>query len=243
MAGLRSDHAAARGVGISVSDNTIYRALKELGFLTSQRPSKRPTNRIPRPWRLLKICTPGGSLREARARRTGRGVVPGRNAGRAEEQAHLPLGSEGLTSPCRARSAHPIDLPVRGSLPRPRRRCSPRTTGRQQRSHAASSRRDYHQGCTGRPCHSHSRSGWHGAKELGIPTNISRLPLPPRSPELNSQENIWQFMRQNWLSNRIFKSFDDIVDHCCYAWNTLIGQPWKIMSIARRNWATVGHSL
>jgi sterol desaturase/sphingolipid hydroxylase (fatty acid hydroxylase superfamily) len=29
----------------------------------------------------------------------------------------------------------------------------------------------------------------------------------------------WQFMRQNWLSNRIFKSFDDIVDHCCYATN------------------------
>jgi hypothetical protein len=64
---------------------------------------------------------------------------------------------------------------------------------------------------------------------------------PPRSP-VNSQENIWQFMRQSWLSNRIFKSFDDIVDHCCYAWNTLIGQPWKIMSIARRDWATVGYS-
>jgi len=44
-------------------------------------------------------------------------------------------------------------------------------------------------------------------------------------PELNGQENIWQFMRQNWLSNRIFKSFDDIVDNCCYAWNTLIDQP------------------
>jgi hypothetical protein len=41
-------------------------------------------------------------------------------------------------------------------------------------------------------------------------------------------------MRQNWLSNRIFKSFDDIVDHCCYAWNTLIDQPWKIMSISAR---------
>ena len=37
------------------------------------------------------------------------------------------------------------------------------------------------------------------------------------------------------------QSFDDIVDHCCYAWNTLIDQPWKIMSIARRDWATVGH--
>jgi hypothetical protein len=70
-------------------------------------------------------------------------------------------------------------------------------------------------------------------------------PAPPsccRAPELNSQENIWQFMRQNWLSNRVFKSFDDIVDHCCYAWNTLIDQPWKIMSIAQRDWA-IGHPL
>jgi hypothetical protein len=84
---------------------------------------------------------------------------------------------------------------------------------------------------------------WHGAKDLDIPTNISLMPLPPRGPELNSQENIRQFMRQNWLSNRIFKSFDDIGDHCCFAWNTLIQQPWKIMSIAHRDWAAVGHSL
>jgi hypothetical protein len=50
-------------------------------------------------------------------------------------------------------------------------------------------------------------------------------------------------MRQNWLSNRIFKSYDDVVDQCCYAWNTLINQPWKIMSVARRDWATIGHSI
>ena len=42
---------------------------------------------------------------------------------------------------------------------------------------------------------------------------------------------------------RIFTSFDEIVDHCCYAWNTLIDQPWKIMSVARRDWAVAGHSL
>lgn len=87
------------------------------------------------------------------------------------------------------------------------------------------------------------QAGWHGAKELKIPSNLSLLPLPPRAPELNSQENIWQFMRQNWLSNRIFKSFDDIVDHCCYAWNTLTDQPWKIMSVAYRDWAVVGQSI
>ena len=87
------------------------------------------------------------------------------------------------------------------------------------------------------------QAGWHGAKDLKAPKNISLLPLPPRAPELNPQENIWQFMRANWLSNRIFKSFDEIVDHCCYAWNTLIDRPWKIMSIARRDWAVAGHSL
>ena len=39
--------------------------------------------------------------------------------------------------------------------------------------------------------------------------------LPPRAPELNPVENIWQFMRDNWLSNRIFKTYDDIVALCC----------------------------
>src|SRR6516225_5959548 len=87
------------------------------------------------------------------------------------------------------------------------------------------------------------QAGWHGTKMLKVPSNMSLMPLPPRAPELNGQENIWQFMRQNWLSNRVFKSFDDIVDHCCYGWNTLIDQPWKIMSVARRDWAIVGHSM
>src|SRR5262249_53114996 len=87
------------------------------------------------------------------------------------------------------------------------------------------------------------QAGWHGAKALVVPSNVSLVPLPPRAPELNGQENIWQFMRQNWLSNRIFKSFDDIVDHCCYAWNTLIEQPCKIIPIPRRNWAEFSHSI
>ena len=76
-----------------------------------------------------------------------------------------------------------------------------------------------------------------------MPSNISLRQLPPRAPELSGQGSIWQFIRQNWLSNRIFKSFDDIVDHCRYAWNTLIDQPWKIMSSAHRDWATIGSSM
>jgi len=81
------------------------------------------------------------------------------------------------------------------------------------------------------------QAGWHFSKDLKILGNITLLPLPPRSPELNPAENVWQFMRDNWLSNRIFKSYDDIVDHCCFAWNQLVDQPWRIMSIGLRKWA------
>ncbi len=81
------------------------------------------------------------------------------------------------------------------------------------------------------------QAGWHTTGKLVIPPNITLLLLPPRSPELNPVENIWQFMRDNWLSNRVFKSHDDIVTLCCEAWKKLIDQPWKIMSIGRRKWA------
>ena len=81
------------------------------------------------------------------------------------------------------------------------------------------------------------QAGWHLSKALEVPDNISILPLPPKSPELNPVENIWQFIRDNWLSNRVFSSYDDILDHCCDAWNKLIQQPWKIMCIGSREWA------
>ena len=41
----------------------------------------------------------------------------------------------------------------------------------------------------------------------------------------------------NWLSNRVFSSYDNIVAHCCDAWNKLVDQPWRIMSIGLRDWA------
>lgn len=81
------------------------------------------------------------------------------------------------------------------------------------------------------------QAGWHTSTKLVVPDNITVVSLPPRSPELNPVENVWQFMRDNWLSNRIFTSYEDILDHCCHAWNTLIDQPWKIMSLGRRQWA------
>ena len=81
------------------------------------------------------------------------------------------------------------------------------------------------------------RAGWHRAKDLVVPDNLTLVLLPARSPELNPVENIWQFLRDNWLSSRVFASYAAIVDHCCDAWNRLIDQPWLIMSIGLRDWA------
>jgi len=81
------------------------------------------------------------------------------------------------------------------------------------------------------------QGGWHQSKRLVIPSNITLMPLPAKAPELNPVENIWQFMRENWLSNRIFSSYEDILGHCCEAWNKLTDQPWRIISIGLRDWA------
>ena len=81
------------------------------------------------------------------------------------------------------------------------------------------------------------QAGWHLSTRLVVPPNITLVPLPAKAPELNPVENVWQFLRENWLSNRVFGSYEDILDHCCAAWNKLIDQPWRIMSIGLRDWA------
>ena len=81
-------------------------------------------------------------------------------------------------------------------------------------------------------------AGWHKiGGRLIVPNNISLLVLPPYSPELNPQENIWQYLRQNHLSNRVFDTCDAIVDACRNAWNSLVAMPERITSIATRSWA------
>ena len=79
-------------------------------------------------------------------------------------------------------------------------------------------------------------AGWHTTNALKVPENMSLLPLPPYSPELNPQENIWQYLRQNYLAGRIFKDYNAIVDAACNAWNALTNETGRITSIASRDW-------
>jgi transposase len=74
------------------------------------------------------------------------------------------------------------------------------------------------------------RAGWHTTAKLEMPKNITPIFLPSHVPELNPVENIWQYLRANWLSNRVFESYDAI----CEAWRKLIAQPETITSIGMR---------
>ena len=80
------------------------------------------------------------------------------------------------------------------------------------------------------------QAGWYISERLTVPSNITIMTLPAKCPELNLQENVWEFMRDNWLSNRVFTSQDNIVDHCANAWNKLVAQPWRIMTLGLRVW-------
>ncbi len=83
-------------------------------------------------------------------------------------------------------------------------------------------------------------AGWHQQGErLNIPDNIVLMPLPAYSPELNSMENVWDYLRQNKLCATVWDSYEQIIDACKNAWNWLIADPDRITSIGSRDWARV----
>ena len=83
------------------------------------------------------------------------------------------------------------------------------------------------------------RAGWHTTKNLNLPANITLIPLPPRSPELNPIENLWQYMRGRYFGNQIFRDYNHIVEVSCWAWNEVMKAPRRIMSIGRRDYYQV----
>jgi hypothetical protein len=81
------------------------------------------------------------------------------------------------------------------------------------------------------------QAGWHTSPKLRLPENITFLPLPAYSPELNPVENLWAYLRGNFLSHRVWNSYDAIVQACCDAWNALMQIPERLISITYRPWA------
>ena len=68
------------------------------------------------------------------------------------------------------------------------------------------------------------------------PDHVRGRPRITSGADPNPVGNIAQFMRNNWLSNRIFTDHSDITDHCCNAWNRLTDSPSRSISTGMRAW-------
>jgi hypothetical protein len=52
-------------------------------------------------------------------------------------------------------------------------------------------------------------------------------------------ENVWEYLRGNKLSARVWDSYEAIAEACAEAWNFFVNDPDRIRSIGIRDWATV----
>jgi len=79
-------------------------------------------------------------------------------------------------------------------------------------------------------------AGWHSTKSLIIPKNITLLPLPPYSPELNPKENFWQSLKSQYLSNQVYTSVENIMDICEKAWLEFVNVEENVRKLCTRKW-------
>ena len=84
-------------------------------------------------------------------------------------------------------------------------------------------------------------AGWHGAKSLQVPDNITFVKLPPYSPELNPMENVWAYLQSKKLAISVFDTYEEILEKCAQVWNFFANDPQLINSITKRDWTKVNN--
>jgi transposase len=78
-------------------------------------------------------------------------------------------------------------------------------------------------------------AGFHdGSGTLEVPNNITLLPLPPYSPELNCVERVWLWMRTHDLSNRAYTDRAHVEEAIADSCSRLDTE--RIKSICRTDW-------
>ena len=80
------------------------------------------------------------------------------------------------------------------------------------------------------------QAGWHGSDALIVPDNVTLVPLPPYSPELNPVERVWLYLKERFLSHRLLADYETIADAACRAWNRLVAETGRITLLASYPW-------
>jgi transposase len=80
------------------------------------------------------------------------------------------------------------------------------------------------------------QAGWHGSGSLAVPANVTLVPLPSYSPELNPVERVWLYLKERFLSHRLLDDYRAIVEAACHAWNRLLAETGRIKSLCSYPW-------
>jgi DDE superfamily endonuclease len=80
------------------------------------------------------------------------------------------------------------------------------------------------------------QAGWHGSNRLAVPANITLIPLPAYSPELNPVERVWLYLKERFLSHRLLDDYDAVAEAACNAWNRLLAEAGRIKSLCSYPW-------
>jgi len=77
-------------------------------------------------------------------------------------------------------------------------------------------------------------AGWHTTDALQVPANLTLLPLPAYTPELNVAERLWHWIKDHEFSNRIYDSYDELADSVCFMWQNI--NPERIQTLCACSW-------
>ena len=75
------------------------------------------------------------------------------------------------------------------------------------------------------------QAGWHMTKHLKIPENIRLIAQPSHSPELNPVEHLWDELREKAMTNKGFKSLDQVEEALCREIRALENNPNRLRSL------------
>ena len=79
-------------------------------------------------------------------------------------------------------------------------------------------------------------AGFHTAKALRVPDNVTLLTLPPRSPELMPVENLWHYEREHYWANRKYDDYPALQDAAREGWRAVCLDPDKVKSVCAVPW-------
>src|SRR5215210_228341 len=234
----------AERFGVIYHERTVGKILRQIGFSHISARPRHPAQDERIMAEFKKLCGHAeGPPRRPPQGQAGRDLVPGRDAPWTEERNGSPVGAARIT-PAPTADQRYESAYLFGAI------CPARGTGAALAlpyadTEAMQLHLDEIARTVARGAHAVlllDRAGWHTTRHLVVPKNLTLVFLPSRSPELNPVENVWQYLRQTWLSNRVFDTYEAIIEAACEAWRKLVAQPETITSIGLRNWAHIVQS-